>query len=97
MNTNMRRFAISMLSGSLVALGSTLAMADGVNNNDNTSQGESGHGTGCSNFAGGCHPSEVSSAHGAYQPTNNLGMTNVQPSATTAPSGSTPATTGTSN
>jgi hypothetical protein len=31
-----------------------------------------GHGTGCSNFAGGCRTSEVSTAHGAYQPSNNL-------------------------
>ncbi len=73
MKLNVRTFAISTLSGGLIALGSTMALAQQVNNIDNTSPGESGHGTGCSNFVGGCHASEVSSAHGAYQPTNDLG------------------------
>jgi hypothetical protein len=63
-----------MLSGGLIALGSSVAIAQSVNNIDNTTPGMAGHGTGCSNFAGGCRPSEVSTAHGAYQPTNDLGI-----------------------
>jgi hypothetical protein len=72
MKINARVFAVSMLSTGLIALGSSLAIAQSVNNIDNTTPGESGHGTGCSNIVGGCRSSDVSTAHGAYQPTNDL-------------------------
>ena len=67
MNINMRTVAISMLSGGLLALGSSMAFAES-NNIDNTSTGESGHGTGCSNHIGGCYSPQESSTFGSYQP-----------------------------
>ena len=72
MNINMRTFAISILSGGLIALGSSMAFAES-NNIDNTSTGESGHGTGCSNHVGGCYSTQESSATGTYQPTTDAG------------------------
>jgi hypothetical protein len=47
--TNFRTLALTALSGGLIAIGSSMALAQSVNNPDNTSPGESGHGTGCSN------------------------------------------------
>src|SRR5689334_11944818 len=49
--TNFRTLALTALSSGLIAIGSTMAIAQTVNNGDNTSPGESGHGTGCSNAA----------------------------------------------
>jgi len=46
---NFRTLALTALSSGLIAIGSTMAVAQTVNNSDNTSPGESGHGTGCSN------------------------------------------------
>jgi hypothetical protein len=46
---NIRTLALTALSSGIIAIGSTMAMAQTVNNSDNTSPGESGHGTGCSN------------------------------------------------
>jgi len=72
MNLNMRTLAISIASSGLLALASTVAFAQ--NNNDNTSPGEAGHGTGCSNHVGGCGISQESSASGSfgsYQPTTD--------------------------
>jgi hypothetical protein len=46
---NFRTLALTALSGGLIAIGSTMAFAQTANNSDNTSPGESGHGTGCSN------------------------------------------------
>jgi hypothetical protein len=86
----MRTLAISMLSGSLLALGSSVAIAQTVNNIDNTTPGAAGHGRGCSNFMGGCQPSSVSTAHGAYQPTNDLGI-GTTPAASVDSSNSAPA------
>lgn len=73
MKLNVRTFAISLLSGGLLALGSSVAIAQTVNNIDNTSPGETGHGTGCSNHVGGCYSAQESSAagtFGSYQPTS---------------------------
>jgi hypothetical protein len=86
MKLNMRTLAVSVLSSGLIALGSSVAIAQSVNNIDNTSPGESGHGTGCSNVIGGCRASEVSTAHGAYQPTNDLGAAAAQDTNTNASS-----------
>jgi hypothetical protein len=90
MNLNMRTYAISILSGGLIALGSSVAFAQG-GNVDNTSTGEAGHGTGCSNHIGGCYAPQESSASGTYQPTTDSGSTmgmstnsNVNPDNTTA-------------
>jgi hypothetical protein len=69
MELNVRKFAVSILAGGLIALGSSVAMAQTVNNIDNTTSGESGHGSGCSNFIGGCASNQESSASGTYQPT----------------------------
>jgi len=74
MKLNMRTFAVSMLSSGLIALGSTMAIAQSVNGIDNTTPGESGHGTGCSNHIGGCYApqeSSTSGAFGSYQPTTD--------------------------
>jgi hypothetical protein len=74
MNLNMRTYAVSILSSGLIALGSSVAIAQSVNGVDNTSPGESGHGTGCSNHIGGCYgPQETSASgrYGTYVPTNN--------------------------
>jgi hypothetical protein len=90
MTSTLRSIAITALSSGLIAIGSSLAIAQTVNNIDNTSPGESGHGTGCSNFAGGCRSSVVSTSHGAYQPTNDLGV-GATPSATMGTSTSAPA------
>jgi hypothetical protein len=68
MKLNVRKFAVSMLSGGLIALGSSIAIAQTVNNIDNTTPGESGHGTNCSNHVGGCYASQMSSAS---QPTTD--------------------------
>jgi len=88
MKFNVRTFAVSFLSSGLIALGSSVALAQSINNIDNTSPGESGHGAGCSNYAGGCRPAQVSTAHGAYQPSNDLGIgATPAPSANTAISG----------
>jgi len=82
MKLNMRTFAVSMLSSGLIALGSTMAIAQSVNGIDNTTPGESGHGTGCSNHIGGCYAPQESSTFGTYQPTttdsapaSTMGMT----------------------
>lgn len=69
MNMNMRTFALAMMSGGLLALGSSIAIADSVNNIDNTTPGASGHGTGCSNHAGGCNLSQQTSSFGSYKET----------------------------
>jgi len=47
--TNFRTLALTALSGGLIAIGSSMAIAQSVNNPDNTTPGMSGHGTGCSN------------------------------------------------
>src|ERR1700742_2774837 len=47
--TNFRTLALTALSGGLIAIGSSMALAQSANNSDNTSPGISGHGTGCSN------------------------------------------------
>ncbi|MES1152685.1 MAG: hypothetical protein ABUL54_12355 [Dongia sp.] len=47
--TNYRILALTALSSGLLAIGSTMAVAQSVNNPDNTTPGMSGHGTGCSN------------------------------------------------
>jgi hypothetical protein len=70
MKMNMRTFALSMMSGGLLALGSSIAFADSVNNVDNTTPGESGHGTNCSNHPGGCYSAQQSSSFGSYQQTS---------------------------
>jgi hypothetical protein len=44
--TTFRNLALITLSGGLIAIGSSMAFAL---DSDNTSSGESGHGTGCSN------------------------------------------------
>ena len=93
MKLNMRTFAVSMLSSGLIVLGSSIAIAQ--NNVDNTTVGESGHGTGCSNHLGGCGASQESSTFGSYQPAadSNAGMTtntNVN-SGVTTPEDSAPA------
>jgi hypothetical protein len=64
MKLNTRTLIISVLSSGFLALGSAVAIAQ--NNNDNTSPGEAGHGTGCSNHVGGCGASQESS-FGTYQ------------------------------
>jgi hypothetical protein len=69
MKMNMRTFALSMMSGGLLALGSSLAFADSANNIDNTSPGEAGHGTNCSNHTGGCNSTQQTSSFGSYQQT----------------------------
>ena len=46
---NIRTLALTALSSGIIAIGSTMAMAQTANNSDNTTPGESGHGTGCSN------------------------------------------------
>ena len=58
----LRNIAITALSSGLIALGSSIALAQSMSNADNTSPGESGHGTGCSNHAGGCRTMQESSA-----------------------------------
>jgi hypothetical protein len=47
MFTNFRSVSFAAVSGALLVLGSSMAFA--AMNADNTSAGESGHGTGCSN------------------------------------------------
>jgi hypothetical protein len=91
MKFNTRTFAISLLSSGLLALGSSVAIAQTVNNIDNTTPGMAGHGTGCSNFLGGCRPADVSTAHGAYQPANDLGA-GTTPSSSMNSSSTTPST-----
>ena len=94
MNLNMRTLAVSILSSGIIAFGSTIAVAQ--NNADNTSAGESGHGTGCSNHLGGCAATQESSTFGSYRPTDantGAGMssgTTVNPGAVTAPQDSDP-------
>jgi hypothetical protein len=88
MNLSMRTFAVSILSSGLIALASSVAMAQSVNNVDNTSPGESGHGTNCSNHVGGCYTtqeSSVSGAFGTYQPTTNAAPASSTMGTTTAP------------
>ncbi len=46
---NFRTLALTAFSTGLIAIGSSMAIAQSANNSDNTSPGESGHGTGCSN------------------------------------------------
>ncbi|HVY99008.1 MAG TPA: hypothetical protein VHA35_05880 [Dongiaceae bacterium] len=46
---NLRTLALTAVSSGLIAIGSSMAIAQTVNNYDNTSPGESGHGMGCSN------------------------------------------------
>ena len=75
MKLNMRTFAVSILSSGLLALGSSVAFADSVNNIDNTTAGESGHGAGCSNFIGGCNAPKESSTSGTYAPATGAGAT----------------------
>ncbi len=89
MNLNMRTLTFSILTSGLLALGSGVAFAQSVNGIDNTTPGEAGHGTGCSNFVGGCHASEVSSAHGAYQPASDTGSTMNMSTSTSTNAGTT--------
>ena len=56
---NFRTLALTALSSGLIAIGSTMAVAQTVNNSDNTSPGESGHGTGCSNAPSSANGSGV--------------------------------------
>jgi len=67
MKLNARTLAVSILSSGLIALGSSIAIAENI---DNTSPGESGHGTGCSNHVGGCYAPQESSTFGSYQQTS---------------------------
>jgi len=89
MKMNMRTFTLSVVSGGLLALGSSMAIADSVNNVDNTTPGMAGHGTGCSNHAGGCTSTQTSS-FGSYQQTTepSAGMST---NANTTPAPATPA------
>ena len=64
MKLNARTFAVSVLSSGLIALGSSIAFAQ--NNIDNTTAGESGHGTNCSNHTGGCYAPQESSTSGSF-------------------------------
>ena len=47
--TKFRTLALTAISSGLIAIGSSMAIAQTTNNSDNTAPGESGHGMGCSN------------------------------------------------
>jgi hypothetical protein len=69
--TNFRTLALTTLASGLLALGSATAMAQTVNNGDNTTQGESGHGTGCSNAPSAANGGGVSGNVNCHGNTSN--------------------------
>jgi len=84
MKSNLRTFALMALSSGVIAIGSSMAVAQTVNNSDNTSPGESGHGTGCSNApsaAGGGGTNGNVNCHGT--------ISNTVPNSTTTGTGTT--------